>query len=95
MTQLIITGYENDADGEINCEHCGRGLKHGIRISDGRLVGAACLNKQLTKPKQHQGKAYRIGPALIVKAAKCVQFAPEHRWATYGVNKHTITFEAA
>lgn len=37
MSQISIVGYESDC----NCEHCGRALRHGIRLSDGRLVGAS------------------------------------------------------
>ncbi len=57
MSQISIVGYESDC----NCEHCGRALRHGIRLSDGRLVGATCLDKKLTKPRLHQGKSFRFG----------------------------------
>lgn len=96
MNTLTISGYENDADGSIKCEHCGRMLKHGIRLSDGRLVGATCLDKKLTKARVSQsGKLYRAGSELIIKAAKCVQFVPENRWLSYGINKQILNFEAA
>lgn len=89
MTTITITGYEQDG----NCEHCGRALKHCIRISDGRIVGATCLDKKISKPKQYHGKSYRLGAEMIVKAAKCAQFVPAQNWARYGVNRHTMTFE--
>ena len=43
--KISIVGYAED---EI-CAHCGRYLKHGIKISDGRIVGADCFDKQITK----------------------------------------------
>ncbi|MDX3998414.1 hypothetical protein, partial [Pseudomonas aeruginosa] len=70
MSQISIVGYESDC----NCEHCGRALRHGIRLSDGRLVGATCLDKKLTKPRLHQGKSFRFGAEHIIKIAKVVQF---------------------
>ncbi len=91
MTTLTIVGYET----ECNCEHCGRALKHGIRISDGRIVGAQCLDKSLTKAKTYQGKSYRIGAELIIRAAKVVQFYTPNKWGSFGVTNSTIQFEAA
>lgn len=91
MNTLTIVGYEK----ECNCEHCGRSLKHGIRISDGRVVGAQCLDKSMTKPKMYQGKAYRSGTEYIIKAAKVVQFYSPAKWGSFGVTNSTIQFEAA
>lgn len=89
--QISITGYEQDC----NCEHCGRPLKHGIRISDGRIVGATCLDKKLTQPKMYHGKKYRLGAELIIRAAKVVQWKQPSEWSRYGVSAATIQFEAA
>lgn len=88
---ILIIGYEQEA----NCEHCGRALKHGIRISDGRIVGATCLDKKLTAPKTYQGKKFRIGSEMIIRAAKVAQFKAPQTWERYGVNQNTMTFEAA
>ena len=89
--QVEIVGYEQHG----NCEHCRRPLKHCIRISDGRIVGATCFDKKLTKPRVYQGKSYRFGSEHIVRIAKVVQFVPPHRWSTYGVNEQSARFEAA
>lgn len=91
MSKLSIVGYEQDG----HCEHCGRALRHCIRISDGRLVGATCLDKKLTLPKTYQGKKYRLGAELIIKAAKCAQFVAPQNWSRYGVSSRTMEFEAA
>lgn len=92
MTQQIsIVGYEQ----ECNCEHCGRPLKHGIRISDGRIVGATCLDKKLTKPKVYHGKKYRLGAERIIHIAKVVQFKAVSQWDAYGVAPSSPNFEAA
>lgn len=91
MNKLVIVGYESDC----NCEHCGRALKHGVRLSDGRVVGATCLDKKLTAPRIYQGRKYRLGSELIIKAAKCAQFVVPTNWARYGVGAATMEFEAA
>lgn len=91
MTTLTITGYEQDC----KCEHCGRSLVHGIRISDGRVVGATCLDKKLTQAKVYQGKKFRLGAELIVRAAKVCQFYTVDQWSRFGVSASTMTFEAA
>lgn len=87
---ISIVGYEENS----KCEHCGRALLHGIRISDGRVVGATCLDKKITKAKVYKGKKYRIGHELIVQAAKVVQWKQPHEWGRYGVSAGTIQFEA-
>lgn len=89
--KIEIVGYERES----NCEHCGRALVHGIRISDGRTVGATCLDKQLTQPKEYQGKKFRLGAELIIRAAKVAQSYAPHQWARFGVSASTMTFEAA
>ena len=89
--KISITGYE----GECNCEHCGRNLKHGIRLSDGRVVGSTCLDKAITAPKIYRGKKYRLGSELIIKAAKCAQFVPPDMWSRYGVCSDTLIFDLA
>jgi hypothetical protein len=91
MSKLEIVGYEQDG----NCEHCGRGLKHCIRLSDGRIVGATCFDKKITQPKIYQGKKYRVGSAHIIKLAKVAQFVPAHKWSLYGVGHLSLSFEAA
>ena len=91
MEQLVITGYERDS----NCEHCGRRLRHGIRLHDGRVVGATCLDKKLTKPRKYQGKAYRFGPEYIIRIAKVVQNHPSDTWPRFGVSICSTVFEAS
>lgn len=89
MKTITIVGCEVDG----HCEHCGRALKHCIRLSDGRIVGAICLDKKLTAPKVYQGKKYRLGADLIIRAAKCAQFIPAHKWSGYGVSPSTMSFD--
>lgn len=89
MTQISIVGYERDT----LCQHCGRALLHGIRLSDGRVVGATCLDKKLTLPKRYQGKPYRLGAELIIKAAKVVEFHTPANYARFGVSAQTLQFE--
>lgn len=89
MATLTITGYEQ----ECNCEHCGRSLKHGIRLSDGRIVGATCLDKKLTKAKIYNGKSYRLGSELIIRAAQVAEFHAPAAWSRFGVSADTMRFE--
>lgn len=91
MEIISIVGYTRDC----HCEHCGRALVHGIRISDGRVVGAICLNNQLTLPKVYNGKKFRLGADLIIRAAQVVQWKAPSEWARYGVSAATIQFVAA
>ena len=90
MENIEIVGYEE----ECHCMHCGRALRHGIRISDGRTVGATCLDKKLTAPKVYQGKKYRLGAELSIRAAKVAQFYAPAAWSRFGVNAETLRFEA-
>lgn len=88
--KLFIVGYEKDC----NCEHCGRVLTHGIKLADGRIVGATCLDKKMTAPKVYQGKSYRLGSEFIIKAAKVAQFYEASKWSRFGVNSKSMEFEA-
>ncbi len=88
---IAITGYEKDG----NCEHCGRVLKHCIRLSDGRLVGATCFDKKVTTPKIYQGKKYRVGSEHIIKLAKVAQFVNPSNWSRYGLNNTHFIFSLA
>lgn len=90
MTQIAIVGYESDC----NCDHCGRALRHGVRLNDGRVVGATCLDKKLTKPRQYQGNSFRFGAEHIVRIAKTVQFYSPSNWSRFGVSASSTIFEA-
>lgn len=93
MATIEIMGYETDC----NCEHCGRPLKHGIRISDGRVVGAICLDKKLTVPRieRFTGKKYRLGAEFIIRAAKVCQFYAPASWPRFQINAESLSFTAA
>ena len=84
---FTIQGYETVC----NCDHCGRSLKHGIKLSDGRIVGAMCLDKQITKPLERNGKKYRLGSDYIIKSAKVIERVSPQYWSTYGVNQIQFT----
>ena len=88
---LTISGYTQNC----NCEHCGRRLKHGVKLSDGRVVGAQCLDKQLSAPRIRNGKKFRFGAQHIIKIAKVVELKSPDHWGRYGVNKISTEFEAA
>jgi len=84
---LIITGYEQ----EVHCEHCGRHLKHGVRLADGRVVGADCFVKMVA-PKYYKGKKVRTTASWIRDVAKVVQFVSPDNWARYGVNEDATKY---
>lgn len=88
MGTISITGYEQDG----HCEHCGRSLKHCIRVDDGRIVGATCFNKVITKPKQYNGKNYRIGEENVIRYAKLAELG---KLAKAGIYAYQLTFELA
>lgn len=89
---LTIAGYETDTV----CECCGKKLIHGIRLADGRTVGAQCFNKVLTKPLSYGGKTYRVGAENIVRRAKVRQFYSAGAAAErFGFYPHHFVFESA
>jgi len=91
METISIVGYEENG----HCEHCGRALRHCIRISDGRLVGATCFDKKLTKPRRYQGKNYRIGAENVIRYAKMAQFWSPERMRMSGASPSQLDFELA
>lgn len=90
-TTIQITGYAPEA----HCDHCGRALRHGVRIDDGRTVGATCLANKLTAPRKHAGRAYRLAADAVVHMAKVVERVPAHLWGQYGVSDAGLTFNRA
>lgn len=69
---ITITGYETDC----NCEHCGRKLKHGIKIEQNgmiKTVGAQCLTNDMTQPQEYQGRKYRLPVSDIIEKAKWLE----------------------
>jgi hypothetical protein len=88
MATITIVGYEQEG----HCDHCGRALKHCIRLDNGSVVGATCFDKTLTKPRIYRGKPYRVGSENIIRYAK---IAESGKLARYGVTINQLTFEAA
>ena len=91
MATIAIVGYEQQG----YCQHCGRALKHCVRLGDGSIVGADCFDKKLTKPKVSQGKAYRVGAERIRELAKVAQFWTPSRQALAGYYPSHFVFESA
>ena len=87
---LFITGYQENAV----CAHCGRNLKHGIKISTGEVVGADCFDKQITKARVSGKKKYRFGAAHIIHIAKVVEYKSPSQWELYNVSQSATKFEA-
>lgn len=87
---LEIIGYQE----EHGCEHCNRWLRHGIVLSNGKVVGATCFDKKLTKPRvDRSGRKYRVGSEWIIKLAKAARYdaATKQR---YGYGPQQFQFEA-
>lgn len=92
MSKICITGYEK----EENCDHCGKALIHGIRLSDGRVVGAICFANKLTAPYVYNGRKQRYAKEYIVKIAKLCQFIPREQWSKWGIfHNNADQFELA
>lgn len=64
-TTAQIQGYE----GECNCDHCGRNLKIGIRLSGYGIIGADCLNAAIKFDKKRWGGG-KPGAAYLRQLAK-------------------------
>lgn len=91
MNTLTIIGYEQDGI----CQHCGRTLKHCVKINDGMIVGADCFDKKMTKAKTYQGKAYRLGAEKIRELAKVAQFWSAQRQVLAGYYPAHFNFQSA
>ena len=85
---LTIAGYEREAC----CAHCGRRLVHGIRLADGRTVGATCFDQVLTAPRIYNGGKYRIGADNVIRFAK---IAESGKLARYGLEPRMLDFVGA
>lgn len=90
-TKITIIGYEREG----HCDHCGRELVHCIKLDDGRVVGATCFDKKMTKPVKVAGRSFRIGSSGIIERAKVAQFANPNKWSQYGMTDDHFTFEKA
>lgn len=91
MNKIEIVGYEKE---EV-CAHCGRKLKHGIRLSDGSVVGAQCFNRDMTLPREYGGKKYRVGAEHIIKLAKVREFWSDERAYRSGFQPKDFVFQSA
>lgn len=91
MNTLTIIGYEQDGI----CQHCGRTLKHCVKINDGMIVGADCFDKKMTKAKTYQGKEYRLGAEKIRELAKVAQFWSAQRRVLAGYHPEQFNFQPA
>jgi hypothetical protein len=88
---LVIVGYSEDDV----CAHCNKTLRHGIRLDDGRVVGAQCFNKVLTLPQTYGGKSYRVGAENIIRYAKIAEFHTlSEGEKRFGVGLYQRTFKA-
>jgi hypothetical protein len=86
--KLEIMGYEQEG----KCEHCGRNLIHCIKLSDGRIVGATCFDKKMTKAKTYNGKKYRIGADKVIYYAQLREFGKLNK---AGIPATSLVFDAA
>lgn len=90
--KIEICGYEQDG----YCEHCGRALKHCIRIDDGRIVGATCFDKIMTKPLCYQGRKYRAGAENVIRYAKLrSKYNADALMRNFGLTAAHFVFDAA
>lgn len=88
---LTIVGYSQN---EV-CAHCGKSLIHGIRLADGRVVGAQCFNKVLTLPQSYGGKSYRVGHENVIKYAKIAErYTEAEGMKRFGIGIHQRTFKS-
>lgn len=89
MNTLTIVGYEQN----VNCQHCNKFLKHGIRLDDGRVVGATCFDNKLTEQKEYFGKKYKIGANGIIRLAKIAEYVHPSKWSQqYGISTDNLTY---
>ena len=85
--KLKIAGYKR----ETHCDHCGRALLHGIILADGRVVGATCLTRKMTKPHVYMGRTWRTRETDAVRYAKLAELG---KLGQAGIPEEAITFES-
>ena len=87
---VIIVGYEQEG----RCDHCGRSLKHVIKLDDGRKVGATCLANKLTKPlKDRHGREFRLPASCFVDRAKMAEYWSPAKCGMNGFGPEQFKFE--
>lgn len=86
MTDIIcITGYEGDT----NCDHCGRGLIHGIQTSKGTL-GSDCIVKMVKADRRRFNGNGKPSSAWVRQLGKGAR-----RPGAMGLAPHHFQFELA
>lgn len=68
MAQITIIGYEKQCD----CDHCGRALQHGIRVTGHGVIGADCFRAMIKsdRKKFSQGKPDATFVRTLAKLAE-------------------------
>jgi hypothetical protein len=87
--KVQIVGYQEMC----NCDHCGRNLKHGIKLSDGRTVGSVCLVNKISLPRKNGGKTYRVSSSFAIYLAKMTEHYEEGKLLMLGLHQECRTFD--
>jgi len=87
--KVTITGYEESG----KCDHCGRSLKHVIKLSNGQLVGSTCFANLMTEPKIHMGRKYRVSPTTVRELAQVAEFWSADKQSRNGYSAASFLFE--
>ncbi len=89
VIKMEIVGYVPDE----HCHHCGRKLVHGIRLSNGLIVGAACFAKKITLPRMYQGRKSKLSSNTVIWMAKiAAKYDPIAR-QQFGLYRDALVFE--
>lgn len=91
MAQLTIIGYEQ----ECSCDHCGRSLKHGIKVGGLGTIGADCFNKMIKADRKKFSGNGKPGASYIRMLAKLKERDNPQTLRNLGYGDWSFTFEAA
>ena len=87
---VMIVGYEQ----ECNCEHCGRPLKIGVKVTSIGIIGADCFNKMIVSDrKRFSGNGKPGAPYLRELAIRSMK-SPEYL-SRRGYSSAIFDFEIA
>lgn len=91
MATITILGYER----ECYCDHCGRALQHGVKVSGLGVIGADCFNRLITADRKRFSGNGKPGAPYVRTLAKLKERDSAAQLSRMGYGPHHFVFEVA
>jgi hypothetical protein len=91
MTTISILGYEQ----ECYCDHCGRALQHGVKVTGFGTIGADCFNKLIKADRKRFSGNGKPGSTLTRTLAKLRERDSSQQLSRMGYSDRHFVFELA